>query len=173
MVNFDVANLKILIVEDNKQFRFLLRTILEALDIKNLREASNGEEALEVLKNFKADIAIVDWRMDDVDGIECIRRIRSGEGGCDSYLPIVMMTAYSGMGLAKGARDAGVNEFLRKPVEARQLIRALVDVIDSPRPFIKTGDYFGPDRRRKNQPFEHDECRQEQKFLIPPDEYKL
>jgi hypothetical protein len=46
------------------------------------------------------------------------------------------------------ARDAGVTEFLAKPVAAKSLYERILSVVLAPRPFIKTRDYFGPDRRR-------------------------
>jgi two-component system, chemotaxis family, chemotaxis protein CheY len=46
------------------------------------------------------------------------------------------------------ARDAGVTEFLAKPISAKALYQRIVNVVVSPRPFIKTKSYFGPDRRR-------------------------
>ena len=48
------------------------------------------------------------------------------------------------------ARDAGVNEFLAKPISAKALYQRFASIIDNPRPFIRTQDYFGPDRRRQN-----------------------
>jgi hypothetical protein len=50
------------------------------------------------------------------------------------------------------ARDAGVTEFLAKPISAKGLYERIVNVVASPRPFIKTKSYFGPDRRRMISP---------------------
>ena len=50
------------------------------------------------------------------------------------------------------ARDAGVNEFMAKPLTARGVLERLALVIDHPRPFIRSDDYFGPDRRRRTDP---------------------
>jgi hypothetical protein len=47
-----------------------------------------------------------------------------------------------------GARDAGVTEFLAKPISAKGLYQRILNVVANPRPFIKTETYFGPDRRR-------------------------
>jgi DNA-binding response OmpR family regulator len=46
------------------------------------------------------------------------------------------------------ARDAGVTEFLTKPISAKALYQRILNVVANPRPFIKTKTYFGPDRRR-------------------------
>jgi DNA-binding response OmpR family regulator len=50
------------------------------------------------------------------------------------------------------ARDAGVNEFVAKPVTARTLLDRIVATIYRPRAFVRTKDYFGPDRRRRADP---------------------
>jgi two-component system, chemotaxis family, chemotaxis protein CheY len=50
------------------------------------------------------------------------------------------------------ARDAGVNEFLAKPLTARGVIERIHQVVENPRPFVRSDDYFGPDRRRRADP---------------------
>ena len=63
-----------------------------------------------------------------------------------------MITGHSTLRRIHEARDVGVNEFMAKPITARGVIGRLQQIIDHPRPFIRTDDYFGPDRRRKNDP---------------------
>jgi hypothetical protein len=50
------------------------------------------------------------------------------------------------------ARNTGVNEFLAKPLTARGVVERISQVIDHPRPYVKTEGYFGPDRRRRADP---------------------
>jgi hypothetical protein len=50
------------------------------------------------------------------------------------------------------ARDVGVNEFLSKPVTAKGVLERLNRVVENPRAFVRTPDYFGPDRRRRSDP---------------------
>jgi two-component system chemotaxis response regulator CheY len=59
-----------------------------------------------------------------------------------------MLTGHSDKRRVMMARDAGVTEFLAKPISAKALYQRIVNVVVSPRPFIKTKSYFGPDRRR-------------------------
>jgi len=51
------------------------------------------------------------------------------------------------------ARDAGVNEFIAKPVTSRNLFLRIAAVVERPRPFVRASTYFGPDRRRQNDAF--------------------
>src|SRR3954453_18482091 len=59
-----------------------------------------------------------------------------------------MLTGHSEKRRVTVARDAGVTEFLAKPISAKGLYQRILNVVASPRPFIKTKTYFGPDRRR-------------------------
>jgi DNA-binding response OmpR family regulator len=60
-----------------------------------------------------------------------------------------MITGHSTAKRVQDARDAGVNEFLTKPVTGRSLVHRLTLLIDQPRAYVRSGDYFGPDRRRR------------------------
>jgi DNA-binding response OmpR family regulator len=59
-----------------------------------------------------------------------------------------MLTGHSEKKRVVAARDAGVTEFLAKPISAKALYQRILNVVANPRPFIKTKNYFGPDRRR-------------------------
>jgi DNA-binding NtrC family response regulator len=63
-----------------------------------------------------------------------------------------MITGHSTQRRVTEARDVGVNEFLSKPVTARGVLERIGRVVDSPRPFVRSETYFGPDRRRKTDP---------------------
>ena len=63
-----------------------------------------------------------------------------------------MLTGHSEKKRVTAARDAGVTEFLAKPISAKALYQRIVNVVANPRPFIKTKTYFGPDRRRNVNP---------------------
>ena len=153
MSSMDISQVNVLIVEDNLHFRTLMRTILQALGVQIVEEARDGAEAMEVLASFDADLAIIDWKMDGVDGVECVRRIRSGEDNVNKFLPIIMVTGYTDESLAQEARNAGVSDFLSKPISAKSLLSRIVSVISEDRSFVKIDDYFGPDRRRQDKEY--------------------
>jgi two-component system, chemotaxis family, chemotaxis protein CheY len=65
-----------------------------------------------------------------------------------------MIKGHSNRDLVNQARDAGVTEFMVKPVTAKSLFDRIVSIIDRPRPFVRTKGFFGPDRRRtRGKPF--------------------
>ncbi len=153
MTVFDASGINVLIVEDNLHFRTLIRTILQTVGFENVEEARDGTEAFEVLSSFDADLAIIDWKMDGQDGLECVRRIRTDEDSPNRFLPIIMVTGYTEDSLAMASRDVGVNDFLGKPISAKSLISRIISVFEDKRDFIDSADYFGPDRRRRVQEF--------------------
>ena len=64
--------------------------------------------------------------------------------------PLVLMSGHTEQWRVNMARDAGVNEFLAKPISAKTLYDRILAVIEKPRPFVRTKNYFGPCRRRVN-----------------------
>ncbi|MBO9708691.1 MAG: response regulator [Caulobacter sp.] len=149
-MRFDL--LKILLVDDNQHMRMLLTEILRAIGVKHVSEALDGAEALQVLREREIDIVITDLTMGPLDGIDFVRLLRNSPDSPNPFLPVVMVTGHSTQRRVRDARDAGVNEFLAKPVTAGGLIHRLTLVIEQPRPFVRCPDYFGPERRRRAEP---------------------
>ncbi len=144
--------LKVLIVDDNKHTRLLLAQILRSLGITQTIEAADGVEGLAALRNHAVDIVLTDLAMEPLDGIDFVRLLRNSPDSPNPMVPVLMITGHSTLRRIHEARDVGVNEFMAKPITARGVIGRLQQIIDHPRPFIRTDDYFGPDRRRKNDP---------------------
>ena len=166
MSAFPAERMKVLIVEDNQHFRTLVRSILEALGVQEIEEARDGAEAVELLGSFPADLAILDWKMDGVNGIECVRRVRRGEGSVNRFLPIIMLTGYTEESLMKEAIEAGVNGFLGKPVSAKSLFSRILSVMQGAQVYIETASYFGPDRRRVGGAYTGEERRKAQTNVL-------
>jgi two-component system chemotaxis response regulator CheY len=149
-LRFDL--LKILLVDDNQHMRLLLVEILRAIGVRQIYESCDGFEALQLMREVSVDIVITDLTMQPLDGIDFVRLLRNSKDSPNVLAPVIMLTGHSTMRHVEEARDAGTNEFLTKPVTARGVIDRLCRVIDSARPFIRTSDYFGPDRRRRADP---------------------
>ena len=145
--------LKILIVEDNRHMRILLAEILRAIGITQIYEAHDGAEGLAMMRTHSSiDIVLTDLAMEPLDGIDFARLLRNAPDSPNQLAPIIMITGHFTMARIREARDAGVNEFLAKPITARGVIERIHQIIDHARPFVRTDDYFGPDRRRRNDP---------------------
>lgn len=141
-------SLRFLLMDDNHHMRAIVATILRSVGAKHLREAGDGADGLEAMESWPADIAICDFKMAPMDGVEFTRRVRQPNSR-NAFLPIIMMTGFSDRSRIFEARDAGVTEILAKPITAASLLQRVESVIVHPRPFIRTKAYFGPCRRRK------------------------
>lgn len=144
--------LKILIVDDNQHMRVLLAEILRAIGVNAIYEANDGAEGLQMMRAHAIDIVMTDLSMQPLDGIDFVRLLRNSPDSPNQMIPVIMITGHSTMKRVSEARDAGVTEILTKPLTARGVVDRITRVVNHPRPFIRTGDYFGPDRRRRNDP---------------------
>ena len=144
--------LSVLLADDNPHMREIVGVLLSNFGIKNVRAVHDGRQALEILRQWQPDVAIVDFKMEPMDGVEFTRHVRNSPDSRNPYLPIIMMTGHSARARVFEARDAGVTEFVVKPVNARTLLDRVMAVIYRPRPFVRTKSYFGPDRRRRADP---------------------
>ncbi len=143
-----LASLRVLLVDDNAHMRSIVAAILKAAGVGRIIEVGDGAAALNTLRQEACDLAIVDFNMTPLDGVEFTRRVRSAPDSPNPYLPIIMMTGHAERSRVEEARDAGVTEFVVKPITARSILSRIQAVIFKPRPFIRSTDYFGPCRRR-------------------------
>jgi DNA-binding response OmpR family regulator len=149
-----LRDVSLLIVDDSIVVRNLIKWALKSGNAGAIRAAANGAGALRVLEKFSPDVILVNCRTLPVYGLDFVRRVRDPEIGVHAFARIVMMSRCRRYRQVLAARDAGVDEFLVKPLSRAQLLAGIRTVIDNPRPFSRTDGYFGPDRRR--QPITHD-----------------
>jgi len=144
--------LKMLLVDDNHHMRVLLTEILRAIGVRQVFEANDGAEALQIMRAHQIDIIMTDLAMQPLDGIDFVRLLRNSPDSPNPMAPVIMITGHSTSRRVTEARDVGVNEFLSKPVTARGVLERIAQVVDNPRPFVRSPSYFGPDRRRRADP---------------------
>ena len=141
--------MSVLVLDDSENMRRILSRLLRSFGFEEFHFASDGQEALNHLREQSVDLAIVDWHVEPLDGIDFTRQMRSMKTSPDPYLPIILLSGFTELERIRIARDAGVNEILTKPVSPESLYGRLTSVVRQPRPYVETGRYFGPDRRRK------------------------
>jgi len=144
--------LRVLLVDDNWHMRSIAITLMESFGITQIRDVDSGADGIRVSQVWPADVALVDFKMEPMNGVQFTRIIRNSPDSRNPYLPIIMMTGHSAVVRVMEARDAGVTEFIAKPLSAKTLLNRLNAVIYRPRPFVRTETYFGPDRRRRADP---------------------
>jgi response regulator NasT len=111
---------RILIAEDETIIRLDLRELLERAGFEVCAEARDGEEAVELARSERPDVAVLDVKMPRLDGIEAARRILD-----DRPIPIVIVTAYGERELVARAVEAGVFGYLVKPFRETDLLPAI------------------------------------------------
>jgi CheY-like chemotaxis protein len=161
MAKIAFDQLRFVVVDDNANMRRIVRTLLRAFGCREIYEAEDGASGLEAVEAYSPDILIADVKMPIIDGIELTRMIRDPDSSKFPFLPVIVLTAYSEKKHILAARDAGATEILCKPVSAIGLYRRIQNIIENPREFVRTRTYFGPDRRRKQEPLYGDERRTE------------
>lgn len=143
-----LGSLNVLLVDDNAHMRAIVGTILKGAGVSKPLEVSSGAEALQLMRDHPVDLAIVDFNMFPLDGVEFTKLVRNSHDSPNPFLPIIMMTGHAERHRVEEARDAGVTEFIVKPVTARSVLARINAVIFKPRPFVRCDGYFGPCRRR-------------------------
>lgn len=139
----------VLVVEDNPAMLEITKSLLLTFGVGQVIGARDGDEGFEKFKRYNPDLVIADWMMKPIDGISFTRRVRNDPGSPNPYTPIILMTGFSEKRRVFQARDSGVTEFLVKPFTARDLYKRIAQVVERPRQFVRSTDFFGPDRRRK------------------------
>jgi len=116
-------DMDVLIVDDASAMRRIVRGLLKELGFKNMREAENGQLALDELTNKKADLVVCDWNMPVMTGIDLLRAIRADENL--KTIPVLMVTAEAKQENIVEAVQAGVSNYIVKPFNAATLLEKL------------------------------------------------
>lgn len=114
-----MATDKILIVEDEKDTRFILEKLLSKNDYDAV-SASNGAEALEILKTITPKVILADWTMPVMDGIELCNEVKKIEEYKTIYF--IILTARASLKDRVTGLDVGADDFLIKPIENQELL---------------------------------------------------
>ncbi|MEE9318512.1 MAG: response regulator [Rhodospirillales bacterium] len=171
MVMKPIEEMNVLIIEDDRHMRMLIRNVLFALGVKDVFEASDGEAAFEEMKGTHPDMVLCDLKMSPMGGLEFVRKIRADVENPNRFVPVIMITAYAELDTVADARDSGVNEFMAKPISAAALEKRFRRVLEDQRQFVEAGDFNGPDRRRgKKDVFGGSERRETPAKFIKPAE---
>jgi CheY-like chemotaxis protein len=153
-------DLSFLVVDGNEFMRSLIKREVKAR-AREIRDAANGAEALRILRGYFPDVVFVDWEMEQVDGLEFVKRVRDPKESPNPFVRIIMVSAVAERQRVLAAWGAGIDEFLVKPVSAVDLLGRIRKVTETPRPFIRVDTYCGPDRRRPRLPYDGPERRSE------------
>ncbi len=120
-----IKGLRVLLADDDEVTRFSTSKMLEFAGYE-VRTVENGEQALAALREGHYDLVLMDIQMPVLDGVAATRAVRQGKAGNNSRkLPIVALTAYAMSGDRERFLDAGMDDYLAKPVEIEELKKVL------------------------------------------------
>lgn len=114
---------RVLVVEDNRINRLLIRTILDDYNVSH-ETACGGQQALVMLSKQKFDLILMDIMMPGMDGIETTRHIRAMDHPNRS-IPIIALTSFDQTDIVNNSPTSELDGFIAKPVDAETLIRSI------------------------------------------------
>jgi DNA-binding response OmpR family regulator len=126
-----ISGASILIVDDEKHIRLMLRTILEAEGCA-VSEASNGREALDLIRKKEFAVIVLDLNMPVLDGMGVLHELKNEP---PRHLPrVIVLTAYGSTAAAVRATRMGALDFLEKPASPKEVREAVAAVLSEPQP---------------------------------------
>lgn len=146
-MSYQFKNITVLVVDSQPAMIQLIQGVLRLLGVNNIISCTDGKSGLRSFREYNPDLIIIDWDLDNLDGLTFTKSVR--EGSSNPFIPIIFMTAFSSEKRVVRARDSGITEFLKKPFTAKSLYKRIEAIIEHPRKFVRTENFFGPDRRRK------------------------
>jgi len=121
--SLDLSELQVLIVDDIKSVRTMLGKSLKSLGIQYVNEASNIEDAMLTIKNKPVDLIFSDWNMQNGDGIDLLKSLRSSAEKRLKYMKFIMVTGSDDKVMT--AMDEGANNIIHKPFTPEIIMRKL------------------------------------------------
>lgn len=149
----DFSSVHFLIVDGNALSADLARDLLLTMGAVTVFVAHSYDEGIDVLGSDSVDVLLTELHLPPRSGLELIRTVRKGKTRAHKQMPILVMSAMSAKEHVFEARDAGVTEFIAKPYGVEGFYRRMVGIVARPRAFVENNEYFGPDRRRRQVPF--------------------
>ena len=148
---YNFSTLSVYVIDANAFSRQVLRSLLGAIGIphETIKDMAAAESALSEIQHFPPDFILCDINLPGISGTDFIRAVRQLDDEVTRYTPIIVCTAYTELWRVEEYRDAGAHEVLHKPISVQTLYLRLASVIETPRSFIYTPGFSGPDRRRR------------------------
>lgn len=113
------TKMSILVVDDFSTMRRIISNVLRQLGYENIIEAEDGTKALAILDTQQIDFVITDWNMPQMSGLDLLKAIRASKD--KKHIPVLMVTAEAMQENIIAAAQAGVNNYIVKPFDAKTL----------------------------------------------------
>jgi CheY-like chemotaxis protein len=144
-----IADVRVCIVDDNRNFQNLFRTLLRGMGFRRVDVFADPYEAQSFVAQTPIDVAFVDLMMPGQNGIDWIRAARRSTGLANPTMPVTLVSGHVDRAVLTAAVDAGADDVLVKPLSPATLFRHTLRLLHRPIPYVRgPGGYFGPDLRR-------------------------
>ena len=130
MKAYDLSKLEVIIAEPNEQMRDVLREVMSAFGVEDMRICANGKDVVEELQRRPADLVFTAWNMKPMDGIALVEWLRQDQASPAHHVPIVMITARTDRKDVVKARESGVTAYLAKPVTPERIYQRIADIVE-------------------------------------------
>jgi len=144
-----LPRLRILLAEDNLVNQTLAVRLLEKQGHEVVL-ALTGKEALDKIEESRFDVVLMDVQMPEMDGLAATRELRRTEEETGGHLPVVAMTAYAMKGDRERCLEAGMDAYLPKPINSRELFQAIAAALPLGR--ARTAGNSRPGNRESSSP---------------------
>ena len=140
----------VLLVDRNHYCRSLVAQMLRGFGVENVISCETGAEAQDQLRTNHVELCVIEADLPDMPGADLINWLRRENKDPLRFVPILVLSGYTQLRLLSSTRDAGANLLLKKPLSAQALFDRLAWLARTPRSYIETKNYVGPDGRLKN-----------------------
>ena len=155
---YDISGLTVLILEQQSLMRDLMKQVFREFKVKNVHITDDIDAAFQIFCEADIDLILTDWSH-GIDGMAFLKNVRLHDDSPNPYVPVIVVTANTEIDHVFVARDTGMSEYLAKPVSANLIYSWICATIDSTRPFVRAGGFFGPDRRRRRSAYQGNDRR--------------
>ncbi len=137
-----ICALDVVVIDDNPSMLYILKTIINAFGVRQTRIFSDGESALQEMAASPPNIVITDWNMQPINGYRLIREMRREGNEELNLVPVIMLTGYATRNLVEECIEAGVQQFMSKPVSPKSLLKRIQWVIKDARELVLHDGYY-------------------------------
>ncbi len=168
MKDIDLSGLRLLLIDDSRTFLSLLTDVLHGFGIREIARTSDAIEAFEIIGREALDVALVDYEMPLINGIEFANMVRTAPDSRNKFLSMILLTSHCSRKVVMESIKAGFDDFLGKPMRPDHLRQKLIQLTQVPKSYVLTpSGYFGPDRRRRDDPqFGHENRRRDDLSIV-------
>jgi two-component system, chemotaxis family, chemotaxis protein CheY len=146
---YNFANIHALVVEPDRRLHETYRSTFVGFGFYDVGFATEPGEAFAILHGIRTHLIVLELAG---HGLAFLRTLRAARKDKIMLTPVIATSALVTPEMVKAARDAGANEFVAKPFSIGSLMKAVLRVVDEPKPFVIANSYVGPCRRRRTLP---------------------